>query len=311
MRFLWFFFFIFPVFANSIKYYTPIKSCVKFNGNEYLAIRSFLLNKRHALLIADTHKLKTGVVWYSDATFTHCSNTVLNSPYLKLLKFIKNQPPKLQNSGITSIAKGYTLTTDLCPSNKKGFEERLYIALMKHFKKPVPVTLFITKRWIIKHKNSFDKLKKWDKEGLLKISWGNHTAKHLFFSHRDLEHNFVLSDKENLTKDILDLEIYLLKNGIVPSLFFRFPGLVSSKKKVLEVSNLGLIVIGTNCWLAKNQHLKNGSIVLLHGNKNEPKGVNIFLKILNRWNLPQPIELNKGLINDYRLQQKTNNTPRI
>jgi len=41
-----------------------------------------------------------------------------------------------------------------------------------------------------------------------------------------------------------------------------------------------LIPIGTDAWLAKGQQAENGSIVLIHGNGNEPVGVNDFIKLL-------------------------------
>jgi len=95
-----------------------------------------------------------------------------------------------------------------------------------------------------------------------------------------LSKNFVLSKEENLEKDILDNEKYLIENGVVPSVFFRFPGLISNRDAILKVKKFGLITIGSNAWLAKGENIKEGSIILVHGNKNEPKGVDIFLKLL-------------------------------
>jgi hypothetical protein len=39
----------------------------------------------------------------------------------------------------------------------------------------------------------------------------------------------------------------------------------------------GLIPLGSDSWIAKNQFPKNGSIVLLHGNGNETVGITMFL----------------------------------
>jgi len=91
----------------------------------------------------------------------------------------------------------------------------------------------------------------------------------------------VLSPEENLSRDILTLEKTLLERGIVPSVFFRFPGLVSDKKSIETVTGLGLVTIGSDAWLAKGEKPKEGSIILLHGNGNEPEGIEIFLKILH------------------------------
>ncbi len=279
------------LFANSISNYKAINSCIKYNLTEYIAIRSLEFNNKKALLIVDANSLKTGLILQNSANEVPCSNKILNSRYFKLLKQEQNKKHPLQDDGIVSSSKGIVITTDLCPSSKKGFEDRLYLALIKKFNNPVPVTLFITKRWILKHKEEFKQFKKWDREGKLAITWGNHTARHIYHPKAKLEHNFVLSPEENLTSDILDLEVELLEDGIAPSIFFRFPGLVSNKKSIDIVTNLGLITIGTNCWIAKGDKIKNDSIILLHGNKNEPKGVDIFLKYLQEFNLTKPIDI--------------------
>ena len=72
----------------------------------------------------------------------------------------------------------------------------------------------------------------------------------------------------------------MLKNGLIPSAFFRFPGLVSDQQVVFKVTDYGLIPIGSDAWLAKGQQAQNGSIVLIHGNGNEPVGVNDFIDLL-------------------------------
>jgi hypothetical protein len=108
-----------------------------------------------------------------------------------------------------------------------------------------------------------------------------------------LDKNFVLSKEEHLVKDILDLEITLIKNGVTPSIFFRFPGLVSNKKSIESVKSLSLITIGSNTWLAKKEPIKEGSIILVHGNKNEPLGVDIFLKLLKNNNITKLNDLKK------------------
>jgi len=269
------------LFANSVENYKPINSCVEFRNSSYIAIRSFDFNKNRALLIVDANSLNTGLVYKNDTNTTACPSDINSSKYKVLTRFNESSKHPLQNDGIVSSGQGMVITTDLCPSSKEGFEDRLYKAVIAKFKNPVPITLFITKRWINKHKKEFEELKQWQKEGKLKITWGNHTALHIYHPKVPLKENFVLSKEENLTKDILDLEQTLIENGATPSVFFRFPGLVSDKNTTEVVSNLGLITIGSNSWLAKGEKIKSGSIILMHGNKNEPKGVDIFLKILD------------------------------
>ena len=255
---------------------TPIR-CIVQNGEELALLRRFNRNGDSIFLAVDTATLRTQLTKTEKSTPRECSGT---SRYMRLLKTASAAPWPLQNDGITHGQKGLYLTTDLCPSSKKGYEDRLYKALIDTFSHPVPVTLFITRRWIEHHEPALKQLLLWQEQGKLAITWGNHTAWHHYHPGKPLNENFVLSPEENLTEDILELEKTLLYYRIVPSVFFRFPGLVSDRKAVKTVTRLGLVTVGTDAWLAKGQKPKAGSIILLHGNRNEPKGVDIFLKMI-------------------------------
>ena len=74
----------------------------------------------------------------------------------------------------------------------------------------------------------------------------------------------------------------MIERGLVPSVFFRFPGLVSDRSVFEEVLSRGLIPTGSDAWLAKGQHATAGSVVLVHGNGNEPLGVKDFLDLMRR-----------------------------
>ena len=215
-----------------------------------------------------------------------------SSRYTKLLRKSTTAPWPTTNDGLTHQNGGMTLTTDLCPSSKTGFERRLYQTLIDRFKHPVPVTLFISGRWIAHHEEALKQLHRWEQEGKLAITWGNHTYTHPYHPSKPLKHNFVLSPGYNLKSDTLKLEQTLLERGIVPSIFFRFPGLVSDQKSMETIRGLGLIPIGSDAWLAKGQQPKQGSIILIHGNKNEPKGVDLFLKMVesNRLRKLHPLQ---------------------
>ncbi len=251
-------------------------------------LRRFDMEGKTRTLAVDTRTLQTKILPLPKRTMS-CRP---DSRYRRLLRLAGSPPYPLQNDGITHGKHGLYLTTDLCPSSKKGFEKRLYEAIIHRFSHAVPVTLFITKRWIDRHPAAFEMLRQWDANGFLAVTWGNHTAWHHYHPGRPLEENFVLSPEENLTEDILTLEKALLERGVTPSIFFRFPGLISNKKAVHTVTHLGLIPIGTDAWLAKGQRPKEGSIILVHGNKNEPKGVTIFLKLLREGKIGKlrPIE---------------------
>ena len=72
----------------------------------------------------------------------------------------------------------------------------------------------------------------------------------------------------------------MLERKLLPSVFFRFPGLVSDQAIFDKILALGLIPVGTDAWLAKGQWPTEGSIVLIHANGNEPLGVKDFIKLL-------------------------------
>ena len=69
----------------------------------------------------------------------------------------------------------------------------------------------------------------------------------------------------------------MLEQGIIPSSFFRFPGLISNQQLIAELRAMSLIPVGSNAWLACGQNPKPGSIILVHGNGNEPKGIELLL----------------------------------
>ncbi len=263
--------------AASIDNYRPIDYCFRDKNATFKAIREFRLDKQAMLLILNPYTLKTKITKSSNQEAIPCP---ADSPYHKLLKRAALAPFPLQNDGITHAKGGLYLTTDLCPSSKKGFEKRLYEAIIKRLRNPVSLNIFITKRWIEAHEAAFKWLKKQDQSGKLSIIWGNHTAWHHYRPGAPLKQNFVLMPEENLSQDILSLEKSLLEYGVTPSIFFRFPGLISNKRAIKTVSRLGLITIGADAWLAKGQLPKQGSIILVHGNRNEPRGVDIFLKLL-------------------------------
>jgi hypothetical protein len=90
----------------------------------------------------------------------------------------------------------------------------------------------------------------------------------------------LLEKGTDIRSEVLLLEKELIRHKIVPTIFFRFPGLISSPALVDSVLSYGLIPIGSDAWLGKNQKPKNGSIVLIHGNGNEPVGVDRFIRLL-------------------------------
>jgi peptidoglycan/xylan/chitin deacetylase (PgdA/CDA1 family) len=291
--FITLFLFLSSLGAGSVTRYEPVHFCFRKEGTLLEALRSFRLDEHPMLLAVDPETLETRTLRGVDPQRVPCPT---DSRYRHLLKAASAPPYPLQNDGVTHGTGGLYLTTDLCPSSKKGFERRLYEALIARLPHPVPVTLFITKRWIDRHPDAFAQFKSWEKKGDLAITWGNHTAWHRYYPGRPLRANFVLAPGEDLRRDVLSLEMSLLEYGVTPSAFFRFPGLVSDRRSIETVTKLGLITIGSDAWLAKGQKPGPGSIILVHGNGNEPKGVELFLKMLHEGKIPRLDPLN-GILN--------------
>ena len=113
---------------------------------------------------------------------------------------------------------------------------------------------------------------------------------HLYARGAPDEHNFLLEPGVDADAEILEVERLLIANGQTPSLFFRFPGLISSAPLMLAVRRHHLISLGADAWLALDQRPSAGSIVLVHANGNEPRGVKLFERDLARDALPLPFE---------------------
>jgi len=221
-------------------------------------------------------------------------NVVKETPYIKdLLRFTK-YPSPLQNAGLTHSVldkKGFFLTVDMCPS-VKSFEKDFFLQLItlgKSKKPPFPVAISISGLWALEHKQEFNWLLQMQRKHKLNITWVNHSFSHLYFQDLPLRENFLLFFQTNLENELLAIELLLLNKKQLPSVFIRFPGLISDKF-VLETSQrLGLIPLGSDAWLAKNQVPKDGSIILVHGNGNEHAGIHdvmAYLKDPNRTWLP-------------------------
>lgn len=72
----------------------------------------------------------------------------------------------------------------------------------------------------------------------------------------------------------------MLHQGLVPSIYLRYPGLISDEKVVELTQSLGLVPLGSQSWIAKTRQFSPGDILLVHGNGNETKGIDIFYNLL-------------------------------
>jgi hypothetical protein len=266
-------FFTSTLLSNEILNYRVIKVFFNKNSNTYLAIREFEQDKTTYFLAINTKNLKIEKIKKDNFTKIKSEKNLLNSIYKKALQNSKS----IQNSGINKAyiqkPNNYYLTIDLCPSSKNGFEEELFKLLNKQ-KTDIAIALSI--RWANSHKEEFEKLKNYKN---LNITWINHTYNHYYKKNIPIEKNFLLLEGTDIESEILEYEKFMLRNNLEISPFIRYPGLVSDSNlshKIVE--KYSLIPIGSDTWLAKGQEIKPSSIILVHGNLNEKKGIYIFIK---------------------------------
>ena len=277
-----FFFMVSLSFAIEITNY-QILTNLSFSkdGKRYYALRSFVENEKEKILAVNVDTLETKVFLKSDISFKQ--KRYINSKYEKLLKKSLENKESLQNGGIKNgNIKGLFLTVDLCPSSKKDpFEKNVIKMFMKKGYKNIAFS--VTGRWLKKNKKYFLWIKSQEKNKKLNVVWINHTFTHFYSKKLPLKENFLLKKGTNLFFEITQVEKILLENGEIPSVFIRYPGLVANQKIREEVANkFGLIALGSDAWLAKGERPKDGSIILIHGNKNEPLGIKLFLKLLKQ-----------------------------
>jgi hypothetical protein len=195
----------------------------------------------------------------------------------------------LQDAGLThGGGQGDFVTGDLCPSKRPL--DRTFFTRLEAEGRHVPVALSISGLWLIHHFDDFRWLVGERNSGALDILWVDHTYHHPFRRKLPDAADFLLTRGVDPEEEILDTERLLIANGETPSLFFRFPGLVSSDPLMQAVSRFHLVTLGADAWLAQGQKPGHGSIVLVHPNGNEPKGLALFSADLARGAIAAPLE---------------------
>jgi len=257
---------------------------------DWLILRRFENSGRDYLLLVNPQTLQSKV---DESSFYQIKPMTLdetrtffkNTPYEKAISKSEQQSVNIQDAGIERgmpTETGISLTADLCPSHKP-LDRRIFTDMITEFKKvekPVPIALSVSGLWMLAHTTDIKWLKKLRDSGEIRVTWVNHSYNHRVSKTAPLKENFLLEPGTDMNVEVLSTEKLMLKNGLVPSCFFRFPGLVSDQQLVYKVTDYGLIPIGSDAWLAKGQQAQDGSIVLIHGNGNEPVGVADFIKLL-------------------------------
>jgi hypothetical protein len=275
---------------------------------DWMILRQFEDNSKNYLFLVNPQTLETkideaGFYQVKPMTLAVARAYFRTTPYIKAIDRAEKQSKNIQDAGIESgLPKetGISLTADLCPSHRP-LDRIIFTDIYKEFQKvetPVPVALSITGVWMRQHQADLQWLKQLQKEHEIYITWINHSFNHRVSATLPLKENFLLEAGTDINYEVLETEKAMLKNGLLPSVFFRFPGLVSDQQLVYKITDFGLIPIGTDAWLAKGQASQPGSIVLIHANGNEPVGVNDFIKLLQ--SKTQSIAKKQWLLYDLR-----------
>ena len=304
---------------SSYKQYLGWAIC-KSNSKEVVILRSFWKENRPYYFIVNPKTLNTAILQSDSLILTPSSWESLSkyyksTTYIMALKQSQVMDSSIRDAGFkhfNSAQNGIDLTIDLCPSklplDRVVFNE--IIADMGQVEKPVPLSISITGIWLNKHLNDIQWLDSLVKVGELSIIWINHSYNHRTYKNVPLSKNFMLATGTDINGEVMNTEIDLIANKIVPSIFFRFPGLISDQAVYDKVCSLGLIPIGSDAWLAKGQQPIDGSIVLIHANGNEPLGIRRFIKLLKnkqkeilnkQWEL---YDLRESFIEDTSTQRK-------
>jgi hypothetical protein len=257
---------------------------------DWIVLRRFENRNKEYYLLVNPQTLQTKVnesSFYQVKPMTLADTRIAfkNTPYEKAINKAEKRSINMQDAGIERgipTEAGISLTADLCPSHKP-LDRRIFTTMFNEFKKvekPAPIALSVSGLWMLNHKADLEWLKQLRNEGEIRITWINHSYNHRVSKTAPLRENFLLEPGTNINYEVLATEQLMLKNGLVPSAFFRFPGLISDQQLVYKITDFGLIPIGSDAWLAKGQQPNAGSIVLIHGNGNEPVGVADFIKLL-------------------------------
>lgn len=274
--------------------YRPVfERCTKDGGTVRLAIRRLAIDGDGTLLTVDPATLETKLERDRDWS---CADTdderQKDTRYIQAVRSTcappaVNKAGFIANGGLThGTPVGAFVTGDLCPSHRPL--SRHFLETLETAGSPVPIALSLSGGWLVRHRADFQWLRDQEHSGALKITWVDHSFSHPYVPGRPPAENFLLMAGTDMRAEILNTERLLVENGETPSVFFRFPGLISNPALLKVAGDHHLIVLGAGAWLAKSLAAKPGDIILVHPNGNEPAGLAIFGNLMAAGKLPQP-----------------------
>ena len=281
-------------YSQTISSYMPYYALATFRNQDkpFFILRRYIQDNKMVYLVIDPDNLTVSLVSEKKLTLKSDSlKGLLNAfpfcTYSKAWYKSQTNAKPLQDAGISHAIPdkhGIILTIDLCPSTKP-LDRSLFLEILHQLsdiEKPVPLAISISGHWMLKHQDDLDWLTKLNRRDKIDVIWVNHSFNHYYNKTLPLNLNFMLMKGTNVDQEVLLNEKTMIEHNLVPSIFFRFPGLISGLKIFEKVMNFGLIPIGSDAWLAKGEIADDGNIVLVHGNGNEPLGIKKFINLLHQ-----------------------------
>ncbi len=189
---------------------------------------------------------------------------------------------------VGDAAQEMAVSIDMCQSSKP-WDVALFDWLRqvgRAIGAPVPVAIAMTGGWAKAHGPQLLQLIGWHAAKELDVVWVNHSFTHpLNCNAAKTSCAFLTAPGVDFVGEITENEKLLLGQGAVPSALFRFPGLVHDASRRAQLSQLSLFALDADTWLAKGQPTHDGSLILVHGNGNEPPGISKFFSLAEqgRW----------------------------
>lgn len=263
----------------SIEAYEPFIKQYLDKNERYLITRTFIQNDQRYYLLTHTTRFETTIKSLESAQLFSLDEAFYQTPLAKTLRYATSLHVKGGVShALTHKRDAIYLTMDLCPSRKRDYEREFITRLSEQSQAKIPLAIAVSSEWITHHEEAFEALKSHPK---LSITWVNHSHTHFYDATLKTRENFMLHSSTNVEKEILGLEQTLIEHGVTPSIFFRFPGLQANETLMKALKErFFLIPLSADAWVAKSEPIKEGSFILVHGNKNEPLGIEMLEKML-------------------------------
>lgn len=259
-------------------------------GRTVFAIRTLSLQNERVRLVVDGSTLVTSLVpegaLATSARAATATDRASDSPYAKSLASLAASGSSLDRLASSSPNLGaeepFALTIDMCQS-RKPWDRKLFewaVTLSDQLRKPVPLGIAMTGLWAKAHPAELDELLGWERSGKITITWINHSSTHPLHCQNAScsKAQFLTAPSVDFDEEVLGEERTVIARGMIPSVIFRFPGLIHDATRLRQLNRLSMLPIDANGWIAKGQPIAPRAVVLVHGNGNEPEGITGFLR---------------------------------